>query len=663
MENIEKISKNEIENNFFVKREKTGPPTDIDDLYIKNKIKKHLNINENIISSEEEITNREFLKITGPKKLVKQEILKSSNILNENNENIINIHINECISLGIKITKNGIEEMYKLKAMNFIEKNNLYLEVVNCSNYGLNTDIKKCLVNDLEYKCYFFFIEFGNEKISENDIVKIVNFSFQKDLESFIIYKYEVKGKNNYPKKVENLKCYSENSNLINQQNNVIHDFTINFQSKPQIFESNNSNNNIFETKQLNKNIQIDLNHKENEKNCSNYLPLEKLDITSKEILIKAKIEKKFPIIFYNNGGSVINFIIIDENGFELPCCAFRKATKIFNDLIEESKVYEFKGGKIIKNNTSIGWLKTKVKYEINEKTKILEIKNDNSIKLIIKYTKLDRLKELEINSFINVMGYVLEIFQKEENKIKNEERNLKKIKIIDDTKYTTEICFWGQACGMEIKEKYIYTFKNIQLGKFKNTLYLNVTDFTKIIREENNDKSINLKKIIENYNQLELTLRQIDSNLETGISGDYKVKAKIKSITRKIPYYSACPVSKCNKKIEEVEEVKGKQKKFFCKKCNEMFDNCKYNYQFSLIIKQENYEIFVDVIGDIGNKVLRVSADELKNIYDHDEKMYRIILDDVISKEFYFTIESKELIYQNEKKKKYIVLRIDEVN
>jgi hypothetical protein len=80
-----------MQNNFtenpFNVREKTGPPTEIQDPFTKNKtITSEGDLNVNKISTDEEIKNRKFLKITGPRKTEEEETSKKLFVYNNTNK-------------------------------------------------------------------------------------------------------------------------------------------------------------------------------------------------------------------------------------------------------------------------------------------------------------------------------------------------------------------------------------------------------------------------------------------------------------------------------------------------------------------------------------------------------------------------------------------------
>jgi len=82
------MQNNDQTENPFETRQKTGPPSEIENPFTKNKsITNEAEMNVNKVSTEEEIKNRKIVKITGPKIAEEEESSKRLFVFgNDNNE-------------------------------------------------------------------------------------------------------------------------------------------------------------------------------------------------------------------------------------------------------------------------------------------------------------------------------------------------------------------------------------------------------------------------------------------------------------------------------------------------------------------------------------------------------------------------------------------------
>jgi len=79
------MQNNNLTKNPFETRGKTGPPSEIEDPFDKNKkITSEAEMNVNKVSTEEEIKSRKILKITGPKSVEDEESSKKLFVFNNN---------------------------------------------------------------------------------------------------------------------------------------------------------------------------------------------------------------------------------------------------------------------------------------------------------------------------------------------------------------------------------------------------------------------------------------------------------------------------------------------------------------------------------------------------------------------------------------------------
>jgi replication factor A1 len=76
--------------------------------------------------------------------------------------------------------------------------------------------------------------------------------------------------------------------------------------------------------------------------------------------------------------------------------------------------------------------------------------------------------------------------------------------------------------------------------------------------------------------------------------------------------FYTAC--TECKKKVNPNENTAG----WFCEKCQKVYPECNYTYNFSVQIGDYTSAVYAQVLGDnVGNVIFGMEAKELKGIMD----------------------------------------------
>ena len=431
------------------------------------------------------------------------------------------------------------------------------------------------------------------------------------------------------------------------------------------------------------------------------YLLLSTLSSFTKEIYLKVRVMKKTEKRIYGltgRTGSVFSFTIMDEEGTEFPCTAFNHACERYYDLIQEGKTYEIKGGYIKINDKKFNTIKSEYKFFLDDKTTIKEIPDDSSIqKLNLNFVKLEKLKEIPINSVVDLLGFIIE---KGEAGIvhskKRDEKKLLKIIICDDSQYKIDTAIWGKHSETDFIEKSVYAFKNVKVSQYQNKKFITAGDDSLIILLES-PEALEIKKNCEKIPQSEFQeiliisatddpgfvslgapsdLKHISDVIEaldlSGIEGNktsaLRVKAIICGLTLNIDklYYPGCP--HCRRKVNIVNNNftnDDDNKEIICEICRKFFEKPILFYTLNFKIKDLTGELFVDVIGQQGEKVLfGKTAEEFKEFVEqHNEDELRKIASEADYLKYYFLILPKINVYNDIRRKKYSVIKIDPVD
>ena len=585
------------------------------------------------------------------------------------------------------LTQNGIPELFKyMKNEKKDEILNLTVQISSCKTQESSSKLMyKCVINDHQFKLNAVFIfseNFG--KLDNYDIVRIIQtFSAGASGKAnfIIVKKYEIISKNNQVIDETSLPFYSEEiAQSLNKPNNNYNKDYNNNNNYNNYQETNNSNN---YQRRDHDNHPSNINHISSD---SNYTKLNHLTTFTKEINIRVRLTKKFEKKSFNGNnkpGCVFSFNIMDDEGTEMACCGFNKTVELFYDKLQENKVYEFSGGYVKINDKKYSNIKSEYKYFLDERTVINLVDDDGTIlKTKFNYVKVDKINDLPVNSTIDLLAVVLEIGEVQTIKTKknNEDRQLKKITVGDDSQFKIEVAIWGKNVDYHFNKGDIYCFKNIRITEFKGR-NLTLGDDSSILNDATTatKDAVDIKFTCDGFNGEFKPIPQtgqerdensaysnqnvafikdmseiLDSNeSENTKNPNYKIKGIVVNFNHTDRcYYVGCP--ECKKKLKQEGETE-------CGSCHKKIDKPSYYYTLNVKIKDATGEIYADIIGNVGQKLIGISCEEYKDyVVYKDEAKLKEISSMLEFKTFYFIINPRINIYNDVRRKRYSVLRID---
>lgn len=606
----------------------------------------------------------------------------------------------------ITLTENGIPSLSNSMMTGHVDENGVIVQISSVAQQSNPTKkMYKCSINDMRFKMNAIFIHNENQDLDNNDVVKIDSIFVKQGTTSslLIIKKYQILAKQMQPIargfletftqdmisnqsntiNINNVNNQNNNNNNLNQNNN-----NRNYNNNNYEQGNNNNNQNQYNSNNFNNNNSRGGFNSSGSRGNSNYLPLSAVSSFTKEIFMKVRVTKKFEKKTFGSGqkqGMVFSFNIIDEEGTEFPCCGFNKACENFYDRLNEGKVYEISGGYVKLNDKKWTNIKSEYKYFLDDKTVITELEDDESIShLNFSFKKLDSLVEMPQYSLVDVLAYVLKCNDLMQVKTrKGDGRDMRKIYLADDTGHKIEATIWGKLCQMTINEGTVYAFKNLKLGEYNRNKNLTIGDDSSIIEQDNKealdmqlfcsqqkefkdvsttpneDKDSLAGYVPQNLRFIKDLIEMLDRvEDENAKLKSYKVKAVISGLTLNNDkfYYEGCPG--CKKKMQANENGE-----YYCNSCTKAFEKPLLYYTLNFKIKDITGEIYVDVLGQIGQRVFGKTAEEIRELLDQrDEEKLKKIISDSDYAQYYFLISPKLHTYNDVRRKRFSVIRIDPV-
>ena len=413
-----------------------------------------------------------------------------------------------------------------------------------------------------------------------------------------------------------------------------------------------------------------------------NYMPLSHLTPFSQNYTILVRITKKpMELKTYSNQkgqGKILNFNVIDRDNSEMQITAFNEiADRVFSE-IEENKVYEIRGGQVKINDKKFSSLKSEYRIILDMNAQVVEANDNGAIKDIhFDFIPIDQIGQLPVNSLIDVIGYVSEISEKSNIKTKNGEMIIRRMKVADSSETQIDVSLWReQANRDDIKQGSIVALKSFKVseyqGKNLNSVDDSVIKVDPSLHETNeircflNNFTGKLKNLQGLNNENSKGYSDIVANLKTVIDAFdqyddksmpiFKVKGVITTFKNdERNYYAGCP--ECKKKV--MEDTYG----YACssESCGKKMDKPTYYYSFSIRVKDYTNEFWIDVFGNLAEKITKINCEDYKNlIIESDQMKLNNLISDIEYQQMYFIVKPKIQTYNNQQKKRLSAYRIE---
>ena len=258
----------------------------------------------------------------------------------------------------------------------------LNLQTKQNNNIKREFDVYTCALGDTKFSYYGFILPVNKEKLNPKigDIIKLSKISTSKltfnGCKIIIVKSYNIL-KNQEPIKTNliQVESYQDIQNKILEEN-----------KKEKKKEENNNNN------QNNMNIDKTEENKKEEKkiikveykiinpddiDMKTIIDLSQISTFTKTLSLYVKLTKKYFVKkFYNKvtfkDSRILNFELIDKNGFQMHASIYDDAIEKFSPILKEGNIYYIKGGYAKFNDKRYTNIKTDYKLIFDMKTEIL---------------------------------------------------------------------------------------------------------------------------------------------------------------------------------------------------------------------------------------------------------------------------------------------------
>lgn len=148
-------------------------------------------------------------------------------------------------------------------------------------------------------------------------------------------------------------------------------------------------------------------------------------------------------------------------------------------------------------------------------------------------------------------------------------------------------------------------------------------------------------------------TIAQVkEENLGMSETVDYfATKATIIFLKQDNVSYPACASPDCNKKV--LQEDSGLWR---CERCDKTFPKPEYRYIMSLNVSDHTGQIWLSCFDDVGRMIMGMSADQLMELKENDEKASQDVFQEANCQTYIFKCRAKMDSFQDQQRVRYQV-------
>jgi len=287
-------------------------------------------------------------------------------------------------------------------------------------------------------------------------------------------------------------------------------------------------------------------------------------------------------------------------------------------------------------------------------------------------FTSVGDLQTVEKDTTIDTIGVLKEVGETSQitSKTTSKPYDKRELTLVDNTNYSVRLTIWGNtATSFDITPESVIAFKGVKVSDFGGRS-LSLLSSGSMTVDPDIDEAHKLKGWYDaqgrsdtftshasmgssmgtagGRNEAYKTIIQVkDENLGMSENTDYfTTKATIIYVKQDNISYPACLSEGCNKKVVEVDPGQWR-----CERCDKTHPKPEYRYIMSLNVSDHTGQIWLSCFDDVGRLIMGMTADQLTELKDNDEKAAGEVFQEANCKSWVFKCRAKIDNFQDQQR------------
>ena len=287
-------------------------------------------------------------------------------------------------------------------------------------------------------------------------------------------------------------------------------------------------------------------------------------------------------------------------------------------------------------------------------------------------FTPIADLQTVEKDTTIDIIGILKEVGETSQitSKTTSKFYDKRELTLVDDTGYSVRLTIWGKtASSFDTPPESVVAFKGVKVSDFGGrslsllssgsmTTNPDIQEsyklkgwYTNSGRDQNFNTHSNVTGTIGGIggsDQFKTVTQIKDESL--GMNADkpdfFLLKGSIQYIKQDNFCYPACLSADCNKKVIEIDPGQWR-----CERCDTSHPKPEYRYVMSVNVSDHTGQLWLSCFDDTGRMIMGMSADELMEIKETDEKKMTDIFSDANCSIWNFKCKAKMDSFQEQQR------------
>lgn len=408
----------------------------------------------------------------------------------------------------------------------------------------------------------------------------------------------------------------------------------------------------------------------------ANIYPIEAVSPYAPKWTIKVRCTNKSEIKTWHNKngeGKLFSVNLLDESG-EIRGTGFNDQCDTLYEIFQEGGVYYITTPCRV-NMAKKQFTNLNNDYELMfERDTVVEKAEEQSgvPQVRFNFTNIADLQTVEKDTTIDTIGVLKEIGELSNivSKTTQKPYDKRELTLVDNTSYSVRLTIWGNtATSFDAMPESVVAFKGVKVSDFGGrslsllssgsmTVDPDIDDAHKLkgwyLAQGKNDTFMShaqmggsMGAVGGRGDPIKSILQVKEENLGMTETPDYfTTKATIIYVRQDNVSYPACLSPDCNKKVVEVDPGQWR-----CERCDKTHPKPEHRYIMSINVSDHTGQIWLSCFDDVGRMIMGMSADQLMELKENDEKAAGEVFQDANCKTFNFKCRAKMDNFQDQQR------------
>ncbi|KAI9810389.1 MAG: Replication factor A protein 1 [Pycnora praestabilis] len=420
----------------------------------------------------------------------------------------------------------------------------------------------------------------------------------------------------------------------------------------------------------------------------ANIYPIEALSPYAPKWTIKARVTNKSDIKTWHNKngeGKLFSVNLLDGSG-EIRATGFNDQCDLLYELFHEGSVYYITSPcRVQLAKKQFTNLNHDYELMFERDTLVEKAEDQDEVPQVrFNFTNIGDLQSVEKDTTIDTIGILKEVGEVSQitSKSTSKPYDKRELTLVDNTNFSVRLTIWGNtATAFDTPPESVVAFKGVKVSDFGGRS-LSLLSSGSMSIDPDIDEAHKLKGWYDAQGRSDTftshaamggstgaadgrsdpnkTIAQVrEEQLGMSENTDYfSTKATIIYVKQDNISYPACLSEGCNKKVVETDPGQWR-----CERCDKTHPKPEHRYIMSLNVSDHTGQLWLSCFDDVGRLVMGMSADQLMELKENDEKAAGELFQEANCKSWVFRCRAKMDNFQDQQRVRYQVSSASALN